>query len=134
MAIVTYDYYANQYFGEAIAECHFPQYLARATRAINLITHGRAADYAALPDFQQAAVRDAICSQIEYYVAEGLEISISGDTSGGWTVGKVKVDKGSSSSATGAGSMICNGALAILEQSGLLNPAVPVVSAAWGCL
>lgn len=134
MAIVDYDYYVNTFFGETIAECQFPQYLAKATRAIILITHGRAADYAVLPAFQQAAIRDAICAQIEYYVAEGLEISINGDSAGGWTVGKVRVDKGSSSSGSVsiAGTMIGAGVIAILEQSGLMNPSVPVVSSAWG--
>lgn len=136
MAIVDFEYYTNEYLGEAIAECQFPQYLKRATRAITLITHGRAADFAVLPAFQQEALKEAVCAQMEYYVQEGLEISISGDSSGGWTVGKVRVDKGGSSSVSGnssAQSMISPGVIAILEQTGLLNPAVPVVSASWGC-
>lgn len=127
MAIVTYDYYTNVYFGEAVAECQFAQYLAKATQAVNLMTHGRASHYDVLPAVLQTAVQNAICAQISYYIANGLEISVNGNSAGGWTVGKVRVDKGGSSTATGARSMLCAAAYAELEQTGLLNPNVPVV-------
>ena len=127
MAIVTYEYYAQTYCGEAIAECEFPQYASRATRQIINITHGRAANYAALPAFMQTAIQNAICEQIEYLFLEGKEIAVNGSSAGGWTVGKVRVDKGSSGSASGAQSMLCAGAIAELEQTGLLNPQVPTL-------
>ena len=97
MAIVSYEYYANTYCGEAIAECSFPQYANRATRQIINLTHGRAANFAALPAFQQTAILNAICAQIEYLYLEGVEITVNGSSAGGWTVGKVRVDKGGSS-------------------------------------
>ena len=124
MAIVTYEYYAQTYCGEAIAECEFPQYASRATRQIVNMTHGRAANYAVLPAFMQTAILNAICAQIEYLFLEGREIAVNGSSAGGWTVGKVRVDKGNSGSASGALSMICAGAIAELEQTGLLNPQV----------
>ena len=129
MAIVDYDYYANQYYGEAIAECQFPQYLAKATRAIILITHGRAADYAVLPAFQQAAIRDAICAQIEYYLSNGLLSVTTGTSSEGFTVGKVSVTAGNSSTnafATRGAAMLSPAAQMYLEQTGLLGRAVAV--------
>ena len=129
MAIVTYEFYTQVYCGEAIAECQFPQYANRAERQIVNLTHGRAAEYAALPAFQQTAIQYAICAQIEYLFLEGKEITVNGNSSGGWSVGKVRVDKGGSGSkASAASTMICAGAIAELEQTGLLNPQVPAVS------
>lgn len=127
MAIVDYSYYSGTYYGETIAESEFPRYEARAQRVINQITHGRAAHYAALPAFQQQAIKDAICAQIEYYVLNGLDVSVSGETSSGWTVGKVKVDGSSKGAVSGGPSMVCAAAIAALEQTGLLNPQVPTL-------
>jgi hypothetical protein len=140
MAIITYDYYESIYAGEPIAgQDNFARAEIRAERVINQITHGRAANYAALPAFQQEAIQNAICAQIEYYAINGVEVSISGKTADGWTVGKVRVD-GGGSGATGAATMICPSAIAALEQSGLLNPQVdtvgepPRVPYPWGVL
>lgn len=141
MAIVSYSYYTDTYLGETIAETDFPRAEARAERVISQITHGRAANYAALPAFQQAAVKEAICAQIEYYALYGVEVSISGKTADGWTVGKVRVDGGSSAAArTGAPTMVSPSAIAALEQTGLLNPHVvtvgepPQVPYPWGVI
>ncbi len=127
MAIVDYSYYSTTYYGETIAESEFPRYEARAQRVINQITHGRAAHFAALPAFQQQAIKDAICAQIEYYALNGIDVSVSGETSSGWTVGKVKVDGSSKGAASGGPSMVCAAAIAVLEQTGLLNPQVPTL-------
>lgn len=127
MAIVDYSYYSDTYLGEPIAVSDFPRAELRAERLISQITHGRAANYAALPAFQQSAIRDAICAQVEYYALNGVDISISGETSSGWTVGKVRVDGGNKNKATGAVSMVCPSAFAALEQTGLLNPQVTTI-------
>lgn len=129
MAIVTYTYYKDTYLGETIAQTDFPRAEARAERLVAQITRGRATaeTFAALPPFQQAAVTDAICAQIEYYVLNGVDISIAGETSSGWTVGKVRVDSGSKSKASGAVTMVSPSAYAALEQTGLLNPQVPTL-------
>lgn len=124
MAIVNCDYYANIYAGEPIAGDNFTRAEMRAERIINQITHGRAANYAALPTFQQEAITEAICAQIEYYAINGIEVSVAGKTADGWTVGKVRVDGDSSKSAIGAASMVCPSAIAALELTGLLNPQV----------
>ena len=143
MAIVTLEYYNETYLGETIAEADFPRAEARAERIIAQITHGRATaeTFAALPAFQQAAVQEAICAQIEYYALYGVEVSISGKTADGWTVGKVRVDGGSSAAArTGAPTMVSPSAIAALEQTGLLNPHVatvgepPQVPYPWGVI
>ena len=131
MAIVSYSYYTDVYLGETIAAEDFPRAEARAERLVQQITHGRAteASFAALPPFQQDAVKQAICAQVEYYTIFGIEVSVTGKTADGWTVGKVKVDSGSSKAATGAATMACPSTVAILEQTGLMNPQVPTVDA-----
>lgn len=129
MAIVSYSYYTTTYLGETIAETDFPRAEARAERVIAQITHGRAteATFAALPLFQQNAVKEAICAQVEYYALYGVEVSIAGKTADGWTVGKVRVDGGGSKAATGAATMVCPSAIAALELTGLLDPSVPTL-------
>lgn len=140
MAIVDYTYYSDTYLGEPIAESEFPRAAAKAERLITQLTHGRAANYAALPLFQQQAIRDAICAQIEYYALMGTDVSINGELSGGWTVGKVKVDGGSRAKAGAGATMVGAAAIAALEQSGLLNPQVATLGdapiAPWigGCI
>lgn len=127
MAIVTYQYYTGTYMGETIAEADFPKYEAKAERLITQITHGRAAHFAALPAFQQAAIQEAICGQIEYYELMGVDVSIAGEMSSGWSVGKVHVNGGATGKATGAVSMVSPSAIAALEQTGLLNPQVDTI-------
>lgn len=124
MAIVDYTYYTDTYLGEPIAESDFPRAEAKAERVITQITHGRAANYAALPLFQRQAIRDAICAQIEYYALMGTDVSINGELAGGWTVGKVRVDNGARAKASAGASMVGAATIAALEQSGLLNPQV----------
>ena len=127
MAIVSYSYYSQTYCGETIAQTDFPQYEARAERQIINITHGRAANIAALPAFQQTAIENAICCQTEYLYNEGIEVTVNGTSSTGWTVGKVRVDKGNSGGISAGSTMVCAGAIAELEQTGLLNPQVPTL-------
>ena len=129
MAIVDYGYYSATYMGEAIAG-DFPRACARAERLINQITYGRAEHYDALPPALQDAVKKAICAQIEYYALMGIDISVTGETASDWTVGKVSVRSDGSRSgnvAAGASSMVCPAAIAILEQTGLLDPSCPAV-------
>lgn len=135
MAIVNYAYYAETYMGETVAESDFPRLEARAERVVSQITHGRAANYAALPAVMQEAVKTGICAQIEYYAVMGEDVAITGEMSNGWTVGKVHVNGSARASATGAASMVCPAAIAALEQTGLLNGQVPTLgeppSAPW---
>ena len=121
MAIVTYAFYTSTYMGDPVAQDDFARVEARAERIITQITHGRAANYAALPAFQQTAIENAICAQIEYLQIMGEDVAITGEMSNGWTVGKVHVNGSARVSATGAASMVGPEAVAMLEQTGLLN-------------
>lgn len=127
MAIATYLYYTETYMGETVAENDFPQMEAKAERLIKQITHGRAANFAALPAFQQEAIQEAICAQVEYYAIMGTDVSVNGDAGGnGWTIGDMHINGSSSNvtKTTGASTMVCAAAVAALEQTGLLNPQV----------
>lgn len=129
MAIVCIEYYNNTYLGEPIATAEFQRATTRAERAVIQITHGRAANYAALSEFQQAAIREAICAQIEYYAINGTDVAVNGENgANGWTVGKVHVNGHANNAArAGASTMICAAAVAALEQTGLLNPQVDTI-------
>lgn len=141
--IVSYEHYTNVYMGEPISAQDFPRAEAKAERLVNQITHGRAADFAALPSLLQGAVMDAICAQVEYYALMGTDISVTGDTGGnGWHIGEMSINGtsggGSSSRSALMASMVAPGAIAALEQTGLMNPQAPVVEACpwprgWGC-
>lgn len=123
MAIVSYEFYTNTYMGESIAETDFPRYDARAELIIRNITKGATDHFDQMTSGTQDAVKNAICAQIEYFNLYGLDISVTGKNGGGFTVGKVSVQSGNQV-RTGASSIVCPGAIAFLEQTGLLNPAV----------
>lgn len=136
VAIVTYEFYTDTYLGETIDAAEFQRYELAAERVINQITYGRAAKYTALPIYQQEAIKTAICAQCEYYALYGIDLAAAGRQDSSFAVGKVRID-GSPANATGARSMISPNSVAILEQTGLLNPAVQTVGPAavpmgWG--
>lgn len=129
MALVTYAFYSGTYYGEAIAEADFPKYDARAEDLILGLIKKTEDEAGALPAPVLLAVQKAICAQIEYFLEYGISVAVYGkEAGGGFTVGRVSVHEGSSSAgaATGARSMIAPAVYVYLEQTGLLNPAVPV--------
>ena len=123
MAIVSYEYYTNTYLGESVAQTDFPRYDSRAEMVIRNITKGATDRFNDMAQEVQEAVKNAICAQIEYFNIYGVEVAVTGRTGGSFTVGKVSVSNGNEVK-TGASSMVCPLALAFLEQTGLLNPAV----------
>lgn len=137
MALVTYDFYAETYIGEPVADIEFPRYEARAEDLILGLIRKTAEEAAALPPRILLAVRKAVCIQLEYFYEYGLEVAVSGrEAGGGFTVGKVSVHEGGGSgAASGSRSMIAPGVYVCLEQTGLLYPGVPTFempSQAWG--
>jgi succinyl-CoA synthetase beta subunit len=78
------------------------------------------------PSLVQTLYKLAICSQIDFLAINGVESINSGDDVG-FSVGKVRVDGKARSSAGGAMSAsISPATISYLEQSGLMNPGVPV--------
>lgn len=124
MAAVTFDFFANTYCGDpAVTEAAFPRLEARAEDAVNALIRFRA-----VPAQFEMLYKKAICAQIDYYAIYGIEAASAGLMENGFTVGKVSVTGGGAAARSGGASMISPQAVAYLEQTGLLNPAVPVAT------
>lgn len=122
MAAVSYEFFKATYVGDpAVTETDFPRLEARAEDAVNALIRFRA-----VPAQFEAQYQKAICAQIDYFAIYGIEAASAGLMENSFTVGKVSVTGGGASSRSGKASMISPQAVAYLEQTGLLNPAVPV--------
>ena len=125
MAAVTFDFFANTYCGDpAVTEADFQRLEARAEDAVNALIRFRA-----VPPQLEVLYQKAICAQIDYYAIYGIEAASAGLMENSFTVGKVSVTGGGAAARSGGASMISPQAVAYLEQTGLLNPAVPVAGA-----
>ena len=127
-AIVDFCYYQSVYKGSEADAASFPALNAHASRVIGSMTRWQVTseNLNDLPSLVQTLYKLAICSQIDYLAINGVD-SISGGDDVGFSVGKVRVDGKSKSSAGGAMSAsISPAAISYLEQTGLMNPAVPV--------
>ena len=127
-AIVDFCYYQSVYMGTEADAASFPALNAHASRVIGSMTRWQVTpeNIEQLPSLVQTLYKLAICSQIDYLAINGVD-SISGGDDVGFSVGKVRVDGKSKSSAGGAMSAsISPAAISYLEQTGLMNPAVPV--------
>ena len=137
MAVVTLDYYNNTYLGEPVAAADFPRYEARAEQLINAVCRGQyaqllakltAGGHTAAANALTTAYSNAICAQIEYYMANGLLAITTGQAGESFTVGKVSVNSGGSGSSfsTRGVAMLSPAAQMYLEQTGLLGREVAV--------
>ena len=125
MAVVDYEYYTSTYIGDpAVTEAAFPRLEARAEDAVNTLIRFRA-----VPAQWEKQYQKAICAQIDDYAIYGIEAASAGLMENSFTVGKVSVTGGGAAARSGGASMIAPQAVAYLEQTGLLNPAVPVAGA-----
>lgn len=132
-AIVDLNYYTTVYMGSEADQTSFPALYAHASRMISAMTRWRVNEenFNRLPSLIQTQYKLAICSQIDSLALNGLE-SINESDSGGFTVGKVTVHGSSKASAGGAlSASISPAAIMYLEQTGLMNPAVPAVDGWW---
>jgi hypothetical protein len=80
-----------------------------------------------LPSLVQTLYRLSVCSQIDFLAINGVDSLTDGESSVGFSVGKVRVDGKAKASTGGAMSAsISPAAISYLEQTGLMDPAVPV--------
>ena len=122
MAAVSYEFFKATYVGDpSVTETDFPRLEARAEDAVNALIRFRA-----VPAQWEKQYQKAICAQIDYYAIYGIEAASAGLMENSFTVGKVSVTGGGASVRSGGASMISPQAVAYLEQTGLLNPTVPV--------
>lgn len=133
MGLVTYGYYTSTYLGEPVPETDFPRLEMRAEDLILGLIGMSAAGVALLDSETQTAINKAICCEIEYLNEYGIGVAVYGkEAGGGFTVGKVTVNNGSSTkAASGAASMIAPGVYVYLERTGLLNSAVGTAPEPW---
>lgn len=126
MALVTLEYYQDTFLGEPVAADDFPRFELRAQELILGLIRQTEEQVAELSEQLQTAVKKAVCAQVEYFQEYGIGVAVYGkEAGGGFTVGKVSVNNGSSTAAaSGARSMIAPAVYVYLEQTGLLNPAV----------
>lgn len=134
-AIVDFTYYYNVYMGTEADQTSFPALNAHASRVIGAMTRWQVDEnnFDQLPSMTQTLYKLAICSQVDFLSINGVESISGGEDSTGFTVGKVHVmGKSSKDKAGGAMSAsISPAAVSYLEQTGLMNPAVPVMG---GCV
>lgn len=129
-AIVDYSYYSGTYKGTEADQTSFPALCARALDVVGAMTRWAVTEesFDNLPALTQALYRKAVCAQVDFFAVNGLDsVSISAGADNGFTVGKVSVHGRSGASATGRMSTsVAPLAVGYLEQTGLLNPSVPV--------
>lgn len=142
MALVDVAFYATVYRGQDVSECEFNTLSARAEDVIGAMCKWQVDEQTIgnLPALTQTLYKKAVCAQIEFFSVNGLDIIASSSNAPGFTVGKVSVSGRSGSDLARNGAMadyIAPMALAYLEQTGLLNPAVTVAPSepflGWWC-
>ncbi len=136
-AIVGYSFYSTVYMGTEADETSFPALCARAEDVVGAMTRWAVTvnSIGQFPEPIQTLYRKAICAQADFFAVNGLDsVVLAAGTDNGFTVGKVSVHGRSGAAASAGGSMAGNVAplaMMYLEQTGLLNPAVPVVEGRW---
>lgn len=133
-AIVDFTYYTQTYMGTEADQTSFPALNAHASRVIASMTRWQVNEdnISSFPSLTQTLYKLAICSQIDFLAANGIESITGGEESVGFSVGKVRVDGKAKSGAGGAMSAsISPAAVSYLEQTGLMYPGIPVAE---GCV
>ena len=127
-AIVDFNYYSTVYMGSEADATSFPALYAHASRVVGMLTRWQVDEdnFGELPSIVQTLYKLAICSQVDALSINGIE-SLNGEESVGFSVGKVRVD-GKKSIGGALSASVSPACIAYLEQTGLMNPAVPV----WG--
>lgn len=133
-AIVDFTYYSSVYMGSEADATSFPALNAHASRVVASMTRWQVDEdnFSSFPSLTQTLYKLAICSQIDFLAANGIESITGGEESVGFSVGKVRVDGKAKSSVGGAMSAsISPATISYLEQTGLMYPGVPVAE---GCV
>lgn len=133
MAYVTYEEYVALYGEPAIGEQDFPVYAERASDLIDSAVRYRIAQgggFSALPSPVQELVRKAAAAQVFYFIQTGLDAALTGQAGQSFTVGRVSVSGGAlaASGAKPGALMLSPLALALLEQTPLMERGIPVCS------
>ena len=128
-AIVDFTYYSTVYMGTEADQASFPALNAHASRVIANMTRWQVDEDTIdnYPSLVRTLYRLSVCSQIDFLAINGVDSLTDGESAVGFTVGKVRVDGRRKTSTGGAMSAsISPAAISYLEQTGLMDPAVPV--------
>lgn len=131
-AIVDYTFYTSVYMGTEAEEASFPALCSRACDVVGAMI--RWIDPETLTEPVLTLYKKAVCAEVDYFALNGFE-SVSGGYDRGFTVGKVSVSGKTGGELKHDGAMSSHVSplvIMYLEQTGLLNPAVPVVGG-WVC-
>jgi hypothetical protein len=140
--IVSYEFYTQTYLGKEATAEEFPAVEAKAEDIIGAMTRWKVTEenFSNLPSLTQTLYQKAVCAQADFFAVNGLDVVASSSNGPGFTVGKVSVSGKSGSDLVRKGAMadyIAPLAMMYLEQTGLLNPAVPVAPSepflGWWC-
>ena len=126
-AIVDYAYYTTVYMGTEADSASFPALCSRASDVVGAMT--RWIDPETLDGYALTLYKKAICAEVDHFALNGLD-SASGGIDRGFTVGKVSINSKSVTDTIRKGAMdghVSPLTVMYLEQTGLMNPAVPVV-------
>lgn len=123
MPYVDYDYYSNTYGGTLLTEDNFSIYEQAAEHVIDAVTRYfvRNNGIDTLPPPVLYMFQTAVCAQCDYLFEVGQNAASSGVLGADFTVGKVHVGAGALSNLSRGQTMVAAGAIAALEQSGLLD-------------
>ena len=133
MGVVDYTFYSTVYMGSDADQASFPALCARASDVIGAMTHWvvNETTITNLPALHQLLYKKAICAQVDFFAINGTDTVQDGGNAG-FTVGKVTVH---GKSSTGSGGKMTESvsplAISYLEQTGLMNPAIPTLEGWW---
>ena len=135
MALIDQEYYNSVYMGEPVDEADFLKLLRRAEDAVGALTRFQVTEenIDALPPIISTLYKKALAAQIEYLQEIGVNAAITGESgiANGFTVGKVHIGGRSGQAGASQDTLIAPGALALLEQTGLLARHVDTCDWGW---
>lgn len=116
-------YYKSEYMGEPVESADFQKLAVRATRLIDTLT-----DYQipkiGLDKFTtevQEQIKNACCTQIEFYQVEGVFADISGSTASGGSVSISSFSYSGVQSNSKQANRVAPACLTFLDATGLLR-------------
>lgn len=131
MGVVDYTFYSTVYGGTDATAQTFPALCARANDVIGALTHWIGdAEILKLPALFQNLYKKAVCAQVDFLSINGMDSLNEADT-GGFTVGKVTVQGKANNTGGKLSENVSPLAISYLEQTGLMNPAVPCIEGWW---
>ena len=131
MGVVDYTFYSTVYGGTDADATSFPALCARASDVIGALTHWVSdAEILKLPALFLTLYKKAVCAQVDFLSINGTD-SLNETATGGFTVGKVTVQGKGNTTGGKLSESVSPLAIGYLEQTGLMNPAVPCIEGWW---